>query len=193
MFLVFFYLQSFPSSLPLVLSYQKTQLAIFQVTHSVQISVTWPLQLRRVYSTMSFTIRTSLLPPRTSTFFRDNHFLLLIDIVEFKKSLNRRTWNVYDTWQWLAGMCPAIGLSGRPSRPFGLLGTSKFYRVGRQLLLCYPLLYEIDDFYLSQDLTAVIQDAKVGFCTTLLLFCVASPCLSLCSYSTCISYPTRAD
>ncbi len=68
------------------------------------------------------------------------------------------------------GMCKALGLSGRPARPFGLNGTAKFYRVFGSYVLCFPLLYEEGDYYLSQDLTTVIQNVKVHLFPYWLIF-----------------------
>lgn len=63
--------------------------------------------------------------------------------------------------QWL-GECSRLGLSGRPTRPFGILSTSKFYRIRARLVLCYPILFEIDDFYIAQDTKALIGEIKVS-------------------------------
>ncbi|XP_064639915.1 phosphorylase b kinase regulatory subunit beta-like isoform X2 [Lineus longissimus] len=53
-----------------------------------------------------------------------------------------------------------LGLSGRPKRPIGQLGTAKFYRISNTTVLCYPLLFELSDFYLSQDMPLVIDELK---------------------------------
>ncbi|XP_064610521.1 phosphorylase b kinase regulatory subunit beta-like [Liolophura sinensis] len=58
------------------------------------------------------------------------------------------------------GINKKLNLTGRPSRPFGGLSTSKVYRVCGKTVLCYPLLFEDSDFYLSQDLSLVIDNCK---------------------------------
>lgn len=49
---------------------------------------------------------------------------------------------------------------GRPTRPIGALGTSKIYRISGQTVLCYPLIFEVSDFYLSHDMSLLIDDIK---------------------------------
>lgn len=46
------------------------------------------------------------------------------------------------------GVNEKIGLSGRPGRPVGSLGTSKTYRICGSTIMCYPLIFEVSDFYL---------------------------------------------
>ncbi|XP_053210887.1 probable phosphorylase b kinase regulatory subunit beta isoform X2 [Panonychus citri] len=58
------------------------------------------------------------------------------------------------------GVNKKLGLKGRPSRPIGALGTSKLYRICGQTILCYPLIFEISDFYLSHDMALLIDDIK---------------------------------
>ncbi|VDP03041.1 unnamed protein product, partial [Soboliphyme baturini] len=53
-----------------------------------------------------------------------------------------------------------LGLTGRPPRPIGALGTSKIYRVLGETVLCYPLLFDVSDFYLSSDPAVLIDDIK---------------------------------
>lgn len=53
-----------------------------------------------------------------------------------------------------------LGLKGRPPRPVGTLGTAKIYQVSGHMVVCYPLLFEVSDFYLSQDMKYVIEDVK---------------------------------
>ncbi|EPB73350.1 phosphorylase kinase alpha/beta [Ancylostoma ceylanicum] len=53
-----------------------------------------------------------------------------------------------------------LGLSGRPMRPFGPLSTSKVFRVFGDTVLCYPLLFEVKDFYISSDPAVLIDDIK---------------------------------
>lgn len=58
------------------------------------------------------------------------------------------------------GVNEKIGLSGRPSRPVGSLGTSKIYRVCGSTIMCYPLIFEVSDFYLYRDMALLIDDIK---------------------------------
>ncbi|CAG7786316.1 unnamed protein product [Allacma fusca] len=58
------------------------------------------------------------------------------------------------------GVNKKLNLKGRPSRPIGALGTSKVYRVCGQTVLCYPLIFEVSDFYLSHDMALLIDDIK---------------------------------
>ena len=58
------------------------------------------------------------------------------------------------------GVNNKLGLKGRPSRPIGALGTSKLYRINGQTVLCYPLIFEVSDFYLSYDMALLIDDIK---------------------------------
>lgn len=53
-----------------------------------------------------------------------------------------------------------LKLSGRPPRPIGCLGTSKLYRICSQTVLCYPLTFETNDFYMSSDLGLLLDDVK---------------------------------
>jgi phosphorylase kinase alpha/beta subunit len=58
------------------------------------------------------------------------------------------------------GINSKLGISGRPSRPVGVLGTSKLYRICSQTVLCYPLTFEITDFYMSSDLTLLLDNVR---------------------------------
>lgn len=58
------------------------------------------------------------------------------------------------------GVNDKIGLTGRPSRPVGSLGTSKVYRICGMTVLCYPLIFEVSDFYLYRDMALLIDDIK---------------------------------
>ncbi|KAI7690073.1 putative phosphorylase b kinase regulatory subunit beta [Sarcoptes scabiei] len=58
------------------------------------------------------------------------------------------------------GINKKLGLKGRPSRPIGSLGTSKLYRILGRTVLCYPLIFENSDFYLSNDMELLIDDIK---------------------------------
>lgn len=53
-----------------------------------------------------------------------------------------------------------LKLQGRPVRPVGSLGTSKVYRVAGATVLCYPLIFEVSDFYLYRDMALLIDDIK---------------------------------
>ncbi|CAN7991801.1 unnamed protein product, partial [Ixodes hexagonus] len=59
------------------------------------------------------------------------------------------------------GVNRKLGLKGRPRRPIGALGTSKLYRICGQTVLCYPLIFEVNDFYLSHDMALLIDDIKL--------------------------------
>ncbi|XP_067624233.1 probable phosphorylase b kinase regulatory subunit beta isoform X3 [Eurosta solidaginis] len=58
------------------------------------------------------------------------------------------------------GVDNKLGLSGRPGRPVGSLGTSKVYRICGMTVLCYPLIFEVSDFYLYRDMALLIDDIK---------------------------------
>lgn len=58
------------------------------------------------------------------------------------------------------GINKKLGLTGRPKRPFGVLSTSKIYRVCGSTVLCYPLVFEVSDFYLAQDVPIMLDDLK---------------------------------
>lgn len=58
------------------------------------------------------------------------------------------------------GQNSKLGITGRPTRPIGVLGTSKFYRVMSQMVLCYPLTLSASDFYLSRDLGLLMSDIR---------------------------------
>jgi len=58
------------------------------------------------------------------------------------------------------GLNTKLGLTGRPARPFGRLGTSKIYRACGYTFICYPLLFQLSEFYLSQDMEFVIDDVR---------------------------------
>ncbi|KAF7232435.1 hypothetical protein EG68_07753 [Paragonimus skrjabini miyazakii] len=61
------------------------------------------------------------------------------------------------------GCSENLGLSGRPPRPVGQLGTCRFYRISGLTVLCYPLLFEAQDFYLLHDMQVVIDEVKTDF------------------------------
>ncbi|KAL3283310.1 hypothetical protein HHI36_006458 [Cryptolaemus montrouzieri] len=58
------------------------------------------------------------------------------------------------------GINHKLNLKGRPVRPIGSLGTSKVYRVCGATVLCYPLIFEVSDFYLYRDMALLIDDIK---------------------------------
>lgn len=58
------------------------------------------------------------------------------------------------------GVNGKLGLTGRPNRPVGSLGTSKVYRICGMTVLCYPLIFEVSDFYLYRDMALLIDDIK---------------------------------
>ncbi|CAG9098416.1 hypothetical protein JYU34_002377 [Plutella xylostella] len=58
------------------------------------------------------------------------------------------------------GVCSKLKLTGRPIRPVGSLGTSKIYRVSGMTVLCYPLIFEVSEFYLYRDMALLIDDIK---------------------------------
>lgn len=58
------------------------------------------------------------------------------------------------------GVNEKLKLTGRPMRPIGSLGTSKIYRVCGMTVLCYPLMFEVSEFYLYRDMALLIDDIK---------------------------------
>ncbi|RZF33916.1 hypothetical protein LSTR_LSTR012258 [Laodelphax striatellus] len=62
------------------------------------------------------------------------------------------------------GVNSKLKLNGRPSRPIGALGTSKVYRVCGMTVLCYPLIFEVSQFYLYRDMALLIDDIKTELC-----------------------------
>ncbi|KAG8257270.1 hypothetical protein J6590_108681 [Homalodisca vitripennis] len=58
------------------------------------------------------------------------------------------------------GVNHKLHLNGRPMRPVGALGTSKVYRVCGMTVLCYPLIFEVSEFYLYRDMALLIDDIK---------------------------------
>ncbi|ETN79480.1 phosphorylase kinase alpha/beta [Necator americanus] len=69
------------------------------------------------------------------------------------------SWRMVKLFECL-GRDEKLGLSGRPPRPFGPLSTSKVFRVFGDTVLCYPLLFEVKDFYVSSDPAVLIDDIK---------------------------------
>jgi len=60
-------------------------------------------------------------------------------------------WDLVKVFKEL-GQNNKLKITGRPSRPIGVLGTSVFYRISGKTVLCYPLTFSASDFYLSHDL-----------------------------------------
>ncbi|XP_064315527.1 phosphorylase b kinase regulatory subunit beta isoform X8 [Phalacrocorax carbo] len=58
------------------------------------------------------------------------------------------------------GINGKLGLSGRPDRPIGCLGTSKIYRILGKTVVCYSIIFDLSDFYMSQDVMMLIDDIK---------------------------------
>eukprot|EP00112_Aurelia_sp_Birch-Aquarium-sp1_P019224 Seg4716.3 transcript_id=Seg4716.3/GoldUCD/mRNA.D3Y31 product="Phosphorylase b kinase regulatory subunit beta" protein_id=Seg4716.3/GoldUCD/D3Y31 len=58
------------------------------------------------------------------------------------------------------GVNKKLGLSGRPNRPIGVLGTSKIYRVLGKTVATYPILLDESDFYMSLDMSLLIDGIK---------------------------------
>ncbi|CDI98216.1 phosphorylase b kinase regulatory [Echinococcus multilocularis] len=58
------------------------------------------------------------------------------------------------------GFNKRLGLKGRPPRPLGCLGTSKFYRVCGSTVLVFSHLFEDESFYFGYDIKALIEDVK---------------------------------
>ena len=71
------------------------------------------------------------------------------------------SWRMVKVFENL-GKDEKLGLNGRPLRPFGPLSTSKVFRVFGDTILCYPLLFEVKDFYISSDPPVLIDDIKVS-------------------------------
>ncbi|CAB3406620.1 unnamed protein product [Caenorhabditis bovis] len=69
------------------------------------------------------------------------------------------SWRMVKVFECL-GRDKKLELSGRPPRPFGPLSTSKVFRVFGDTVLCYPLLFEVKDFYVSSDPAVLIDDIK---------------------------------
>ncbi|CAF1066408.1 unnamed protein product [Rotaria sp. Silwood1] len=53
-----------------------------------------------------------------------------------------------------------FGFSGRPMRPIGVLGTCKVYQIGSKSIICYPLTFETTDFYMSSDMTLLLDNIR---------------------------------
>ncbi|CAF4336722.1 unnamed protein product, partial [Rotaria sordida] len=55
-----------------------------------------------------------------------------------------------------------LGFSGRPDRPIGVLGTCKVYRICSKTVLSYPLTFETNDFYVSNDMALLLDNIRVN-------------------------------
>ncbi|XP_069757774.1 phosphorylase b kinase regulatory subunit beta isoform X5 [Narcine bancroftii] len=58
------------------------------------------------------------------------------------------------------GVNKKLKLSGRPNRPIGCIGTSKLYRILGKTIVCYPIVFDLSDFYMAQDVMMLIDDIK---------------------------------
>ncbi|CAF4215472.1 unnamed protein product [Rotaria sp. Silwood2] len=61
------------------------------------------------------------------------------------------------------GVNKKLGFSGRPDRPIGVLGTCKVYRICSKTVLCYPLTFETNDFYMSSDMALLLDNIRTDF------------------------------
>ena len=67
------------------------------------------------------------------------------------------------------GQNEKLGLTGRPNRPLGIIGTSKIYRLLGRTVICYPLQFDLMDFYMYQDINFLVDDIKVRIKVCLVL------------------------
>lgn len=58
------------------------------------------------------------------------------------------------------GVQKNLGLSGRPNRPIGALATSKMYRILGRTVVCYPLLFDVSDFYMGFDAQILLDEIE---------------------------------
>lgn len=56
------------------------------------------------------------------------------------------------------GVNQKLCLTGRPTRPFGSLATSKIYRILGRTVICYPIILDERDFYMSLDMSLLIDE-----------------------------------
>ncbi|KAI0980085.1 hypothetical protein GJ496_001041, partial [Pomphorhynchus laevis] len=61
------------------------------------------------------------------------------------------------------GVNGKLKFSGRPSRPIGVLGTCKVYRISSQMVICYPITFETIEFYISHDLSLLLDNVRVCY------------------------------
>ncbi|VDK83214.1 unnamed protein product [Litomosoides sigmodontis] len=71
------------------------------------------------------------------------------------------SWRMVEVFESL-GKNEKMGLSGRPRRPFGPLNTSKIFKRFGDTILCYPLLFEVKDFYINADPAVLINEIKLN-------------------------------
>ncbi|XP_066917591.1 phosphorylase b kinase regulatory subunit beta-like [Clytia hemisphaerica] len=53
-----------------------------------------------------------------------------------------------------------LGLTGRPRRPLGALGTSKIYKILGKTVVTYPINFDEKDFYMTLDMSLLIDELK---------------------------------
>jgi len=54
-----------------------------------------------------------------------------------------------------------LGLTGRPSRPYGMLGTTRLYRFSSKMYAFFPAYTDVSDFYLCHDVSVFIDVLRV--------------------------------
>lgn len=64
------------------------------------------------------------------------------------------------------GINRKLGLSGRPPRPIGSLGTNKIYRILGRTVVTYPKLLDETDFYMALDMSLLIDEIKTNLTLT---------------------------
>ncbi|KAI6223548.1 Phosphorylase b kinase regulatory subunit [Aphelenchoides fujianensis] len=69
------------------------------------------------------------------------------------------SWRMVKVFEHL-GKDARLKLSGRPPRPFGPLNTSKIFRIRGETIICFPLTFELSDFYSNADPSTLIEDVK---------------------------------
>lgn len=72
------------------------------------------------------------------------------------------SWRMVKVFEHL-GRNDHLHLTGRPARPLGPLNTSKIYRICGDTVICFPLTFEISDFYGTADPSTIIEDVKVSY------------------------------
>ena len=68
-------------------------------------------------------------------------------------------WDMVKVFEKL-GQSQRLGVSGRPPRPIGALGSSKIYRVSGQTVLCHSLIFSATEFYISHDLALLTDNIR---------------------------------
>ncbi|MFH4977840.1 hypothetical protein AB6A40_004549 [Gnathostoma spinigerum] len=69
------------------------------------------------------------------------------------------SWKMVKVFESL-GKDSKLNLGGRPPRPFGPLNTSKIFKLVGDTILCYPLLFDLKDFYINADPAVLIDEIK---------------------------------